>query len=101
MSNQKTNILNSILVELDIQVPAAAKLRTDFPKTAATAKGAGFDAYFQTIYTVHGAFSPRDVDNTSLVVVRIVPFQKHWEKQFLDLTVKIDVRRRKSATSSS
>lgn len=84
--------LKTFQLQLEDYRPNAATLRTDIAPSAGTAKGPGFYVDFKIVYEVHGGFEPPDRDNASLLVIRIVPFPKDIERQFLSFSVKLSVQ---------
>lgn len=83
--------LKTFSLQLEEHTENSATLRTDIAHHIGTAKGLGFFVDFKLVYEVHGSFDPSDTSNASLLVIRIVPFPKDIEKQFLWFKVKLSV----------
>jgi len=89
--NMESQSLKTINLELEDYRDNAGTLRTDILPSAGTSKGPAFSVDFKIVYEVHGGFDATDVDNASLLVIKIVPFPKDDEKQFLWFSVKLSV----------
>jgi hypothetical protein len=83
--------LKTTTLELEGYRENAGTLRTDIIPSAGTSKGPGFSVDFKVIYEVHGGFEATDRDNASFLVIRILPFPKDDDKQFLWFSVKLSV----------
>ncbi|KAI0895985.1 hypothetical protein F4806DRAFT_496110 [Annulohypoxylon nitens] len=86
-----SNVFDKISLQLEEYTQNAGTVRTDINPSAGTIRRPGFSVDFEIIYEVHGSYDPSDHDNASLLVIRIIPFPKDIERQFLWFSIKLSV----------
>ncbi|KAI1086804.1 hypothetical protein F5B19DRAFT_477797 [Rostrohypoxylon terebratum] len=86
-----SNVFNKFPLQLEEYTQNAGTVRTDINPSAGTIRRSGFSVDFEIIYEVHGCYNPSDHDNASLLVIRIIPFPKAIQQQFLWFSIKLSV----------